>query len=222
MFDSGITLTTFFQKLQPALRTGPQRKQGEKQMATKRALADVVGEMHRARRTGLLSIVVKSTGNHFKMFFREGDVYYITCADSRYPDCLAAVEGFEFSECFFVPDIQLVIREKNIPPTADIIRLLAAAAKTVELQSFTRNGDRPPVPADGDGLVRILDGLKTALIRQIGPVGERVFARIEEKWRPLSPLTRERLQELASLLKEEIDDRDGRNAFVAEANRIIA
>lgn len=142
--------------------------QDEKHMAARRALAEVVADIHRTKKTGLLSIVVKSTGNHFKMFFQEGEVYHVTCADSRDLDCLATVDRLEFSECFFVPGVKLDVRGENIPPTAAIIKHLETAAKTVESRSPPGVNIQPPVITD----------VEEEFIELIGPIGKMIVDNI--------------------------------------------
>jgi hypothetical protein len=68
--------------------------------------------------------------------------------------------------------------------------------------------------------VKTLEEIKVALIRQIGPAGAKVMSRIAaDKWHASMPFTKEDIETLINLLQNEIDDQDGRKAFIKEANK---
>ena len=190
----------------------------------KTPLSEFIAEINRTRKTGLLSITVKGVNTQLKMFFREGDVYHITCGHVKGADCLAQAAGSEFAECFFMPEVSLNIHDGNLPPLADIIRFFKTAGTAVEVKQ--PDGKTAPPAYPGAAGISDFAGtgeeLKTALIRQIGPAGARVTARIiEQKWHASSPPTREELLRLVDLLKDEIENPDDRNEFLKEAAGII-
>lgn len=187
------------------------------------ALAKVVDDIYRNRKTGLLSVTVKGGNNLFKMFFKEGEVYHIGCGSFKDFECLANLDTFEFSEYSFIPGIKLDRKKENVPPTAEVIQHLDVTAVTVASQYLKGEDTHTPShPAGMDGFAPIRDRLKTALIRQIGPVGGKVLSKVvDSKWRASSTPTKEELIELVNLLRDEIDDTDNKNEFLKEAKTII-
>lgn len=190
----------------------------------KTQLSEFIAEINRARKTGLLSITVKGANTQLKMFFREGDVYHVTCGHAKGAECLAQATVSEFAECFFMPEVSLNVHDGNLPPLADIIRFFKTAGTAVEVKQPDGKTAHPTSPgaAGISDFGGIREELKTALIRQIGPAGAKVMARlIEQKWHASSPPTREEFLRLVDLLKDEIENPDDRNEFLKEAARII-
>ncbi len=190
----------------------------------KTPLSEFIAEINRTGKTGLLSITVKGVNTQLKMFFREGDVYHVTCGHVKGAECLAQATGNEFAECFFMPEVSLNVHDGNLPPLADIIRFFKTAGTAVAVKQPDGKAAHPTYPgaAGVSDFAGIREELKTALIRQIGPAGAKVMARtIEQKWNASSPPTREELLRLVDLLKDEIENPDDRNEFLKEATRII-
>jgi hypothetical protein len=182
----------------------------------KTSLSDLITDINRTRKTGLLSINIRGSSNLFKMFFKEGETYHIAFGNYKGSECLSNLDTLDFSEYSFISDIKLDLKS-DIPPTAQIVQLFKVIGKVVE-EKGGGGTVSPGVSLD----VRIGEALKTALTRQIGPAGGKVFTRVVEgKWRPSSTPTRDNLIELIELLKNEIDDADGKNEFVKEARKIV-
>ena len=188
------------------------------------ALSEFIAEINRSRKSGLLSIAVKGANTLLKLFFREGEIYHVTCGNVKGAECLAQAMGGEFAEYFFMPEVSLNVQEGNLPPLADIIRFFEAAGTAVEVPSHPGMGGSQQSRAQTGGApAAVQENLKLALIRQIGPAGAKVMSRtIEQKWRPSSPPTREELLSLVELLKDEIENPDDRNEFLKEATKTIS
>lgn len=182
----------------------------------KTSLSDLIADINRTRKTGLLSINIRGSTNLFKMFFKEGEIYHIAYGNYKGHECLSNLDTLDFSEYSFISDIKLDLKS-DIPPTAQIIQLFKVIGKIVE----EKGGGG--ASSSGAGLdARISEALKTALTRQIGPAGGKVFTKVVEgKWRSSSMPTRDNLLELIELLKGEIDDADSKNDFVKEARKIV-
>ncbi len=192
-------------------------------MATKRSLSEFVSEIHGKRSTGLLSITLKGANTLLKLFFRDGELYHLTCGNIKGSDCLAQVRGSDFAEYFFMPNMTLAISDEKLPPLSEILRLCGAAVAAVEVSPHSGKGEAQPQPSANGGRLAAIEGLTQALIRQIGPAGSKVIARtIEQKWQASTPPTRTELQQLVDLLKNEIENPDDQKAFVAEAGSVIS
>jgi hypothetical protein len=191
----------------------------------KMTLSEVVADINRGKKTGILSIAIQGDDkNLFKIFFKDGDVYHLTCGAQKDSDCLGQCDTLDFLSCSFLPNAKSdAARSANLPVTSEIIRLLGAKKTLIEV--LTPKGKTAPpggqdAAASGD-FARIREELKLALIRQIGPAGGKAFMKIvDEKWRVPSP-TKADLQKLVGLLKEEIEDGENRTQFTRDAEKIL-
>lgn len=191
----------------------------------KTGLSEFIAEIYEGRKSGLLSIAVKGANTQLKLFFREGQLYHVTCGSVKGKECLAQAVGQEFSQYFFMPEVSLNVQDGNLPSLADIIQFFKAADKAVEVPAHSGTGGSRPSGAQSGGgpPAAALEHLTLALVRQIGPAGAKVFSRtIEQKWRASSPATREDLIRLVNILKDEIENPDDRNEFLKEASTIIS
>ncbi len=188
----------------------------------KTSLPDFIGEIHRSKKSGLLSVNIKKANTLLKLYFRDGELYNITCGGSKGAECLTSTLGGDFSSYFFMPDVALQASDSTLPPLEDIIRFFNNPTAAVEVASppgvSAGQPPRPPAAATA-----VPEALKLALIRQIGPAGAKVLARIvEQKWNASSPPTHDDLRRLIDLLKQEIDSQADRDVFVKEANAILS
>jgi hypothetical protein len=183
-------------------------------------LSEIISDIHQNRKTGLLSITIRGDNNQFKMFFKDGDIYHITCGGQKNSDCIKNCIDLDFSVCFFVPNVKLDAVNANLPAISDIIQIFKSKGIAVEIKQ--PDGSGPPAAAAGTSdFGRIREELKVAFIRQIGPAGGKILSKIiDEKWRVSSP-SKADLVNLISLLKGEIEDGENRKLFVSEAEKII-
>jgi hypothetical protein len=187
-------------------------------------VADVLTDVSRARKTGLLSLSLRNDNNLFKLYFLEGEIYHLTCGGKQDTDCLQNCGSSEFVSCFFLADFKLEYKKPALlPSTAEIIALFAQRTDAIEVKPAAGRATIAGMDAEMNlHFARIREGLKVALIRQIGPAGNKVFTRIvDEKWRVASP-RRADLQQLIALLQGEIDDAENRNQFRSEAEKLIS
>jgi hypothetical protein len=179
--------------------------------------ADITAEITQKKQTGLLSVVAKNGKHHVKIFFAEGEIYYLTYGDLKDADCLGVCETLELSECFFTSGTKITTNGKCPVPTSTIIdHLKKCMAKGGSSQAASN------VAAGMQVSFPMRDKLKVAFIRQVGPVGEILFSRILEQWRPSSPPTKQQLAALVGLMKDAIEDERSSKEFVSEANAIIS
>lgn len=192
-------------------------------MTVKRSLSEFISEINNNRKTGLLSITVSGANTLLKLFFRDGELYHLTCGNIKGAECLAQVAGGDFAEYFFMPNMVLTVHDEKLPSLPDIMRLCNAADSAIEVSPLTgKSGGQTTGGRGGGDLPSSLESLTLALIRQIGPAGSKVMSRtVEKKWQASSPPTRQELLQLVDLLKDEIENPDDRNAFLAEAGAVL-
>lgn len=189
-------------------------------------VSEIVSDIHQNRKTGLLSITIRGDNNQFKIFFKDGEVYHITCGGQKNTDCIKNFIDLDFSACFFVPGVKLDVVNANLPATSDIIQIFKAKGTAVEIKEpdgrAHQTSAAAPVVADFQKIQRIREELKVAFIRQIGPAGGKILSKIiDEKWQVSSP-SKADLMNLINLLKGEIEDGENRKVFVSEAEKIIS
>lgn len=192
-------------------------------------LSEVVADLNRNKKTGILSIAIRGDAkNLLKFFFKDGDVYHLTCSDQKDTDCLRQFETLDFLSCSFLPNAKYEASQStNLPPTSEIIRILEKKTAPVEVANFRIKTATASVPdiattATSVDFVKIREALKVALTRQIGPVGGKVLTKIiDKKWSVPSP-TKVDLQKLLDLLKDEIEDKKNQDEFVKDAEQIIS
>jgi hypothetical protein len=182
------------------------------------ALYSVVIGIHQMKKSGMLSVMVKVSKQLLKIYFIDGEIFCLLCGNLKNAECLSEVDTMEFTDCYFFSDAKLNTIERINIPTMEIIARLKASNKTVECKDMGGIVVTESYP----GFSAIMDNLKAALVKQIGPFGAIVFPKVIDKWHQSSHPTKQGLDELVNLLKEEIDDTKNQAEFVKEANKIIS
>jgi len=189
----------------------------------KKSLSEFISEINQSRKSGLLSITVKGANTLLKLYFRDGEIYHLTCGNMKGKGCLAQMTETEFADYFFMPNVTLNVVDENLPPLADIIHLFRNHRGTVETAPDPVAARGQPAGVKKGNLLSAQEQLTLALIRQIGPAGTKVSKRIvDEKWKSLSPPSRTDLLRLVNLFKDEIDSEEDRNEFLKETREIIS
>ncbi len=189
-------------------------------------LSEVVADISQNKKTGILSIAIRGDAkNLFKVFFKEGTIYHLTCGNQKDSECLNYYDTFDFSSCSFLANAKSdVPHAVGLPATPEIVKLFQSKNIPIEIihpdgKSASTGGVDAIAPADYE---RIKEELKVALIKQIGPAGGKILTKIiSEKWRVLSP-AKEDLQRLVALLKNEIEDDANKDQFTQDAERILS
>jgi hypothetical protein len=148
-------------------------------------------------------------------------------------ECLATLDVSEFTECFFLPGIKVDKPDAQVPSTEQIIEIFRKHEIRVERKgpmpvaapssaAAATNGQAPSAPTSSGDFAVIREGLKVALMRQIGPVGGKILTKImEQTWKGSAAPTREELMKLIDLLKNEIDDEANRKEFLSEVGKLL-
>jgi hypothetical protein len=181
-------------------------------------LAKIVADIHDGRKTGVLTVIVKGGSHLLKFFFKDGQVYHLTCGNMRDSDCLRNLSTLELGDCLFLPDVKLEVRGDSVPATAELIQQLKTSDIVVDAK--LSDGGARSFSKEDSADVKLLENIKMALIRQIGPVGSKVMSRmVAEKWNASPPFSKEDIDALLKLLQNEIDDLESRSAFIKEASK---
>lgn len=185
----------------------------------KRRLSEVIEEIGSAGETGLLSIALKDSKALFKIFFKEGVIYHVSCSNLKITECLSEINEFEFSDGMFLPHAKINVDLMDKVNLADIIQHLNKADKVFDFKRSDKDVEKGA--SMSDSFKDIKETLLTLLVRQIGPVGIKIFPKIVAKWGISNSATKEGLSQLINLLAEEIEDTDNRKLFIKEAMKTI-
>ncbi len=179
----------------------------------KKNLSDIKN-LFQTKSTGLLTVNFESEKNLLKFYLKNGQIYHISFGFQKGRRCLDEIASRQPISCNFIPQISIDITSDDIPSTEDIIKNLQDMNKFVGFadSSFVQSSD----------FQKIKDAIKTALIRQIGPIGGKITEKyMSEKWLPSQPPSKEDFLNLIDMLKEEIEDPQSRKEFLQEVNKIL-
>lgn len=194
-------------------------------------LSDILSSLIGSRQTGQLAITVRGINHHCRINLRDGDIYQVVCGKQIDTDCLDILAKNDLLECFFIPGLNAGGAAKTALSKDQLFSRLKDRDVNVDMKSIPGTSLNSPHVQSRDGLTlassrltdlaQISEGIKAALMRQIGPVGTRIMTRvIEQKWgAPIS--TKEDIQTLIDLLKDEIDDEESRKDFISETRKYI-
>jgi hypothetical protein len=115
------------------------------------------------------------------------------------------------------PSINAVLLGMSVEHAARRLERTGSAPAGPPARPATPAAPASPPPAE---VAAARGALGTALMRQIGPIGEVVAGEAWARWTAAGPASRARLGELVGALAREIDDEAGRAAFLAEAAAI--
>jgi hypothetical protein len=129
--------------------------------------------------------------------------------DLRYSRGRAVMKPFRFGTLFVL--CRSAINPQLLTLSLEqVSRKLEAGASTVE-----RSGEMAAEIAE------LREGLSLALLRQIGPVGEIIFAEAWNRWAVGGVPSRAGLGELTAEVAREVDDAQARARFLGEAGDVI-
>ncbi len=180
----------------------------------KKNLGDIIENLYENKNTGLLTIILAADKNLFKFYFKNGEVYHLSFGFKKGAQCLNEIASRELVSYNFIPQILIDMTSNDIPPTEEIIKTLK------NMNKFVSSEDS--ISSKSLDFQKIKDAIKTALIRQIGPIGSKITEKyIAEKWISANPPSKNDFLNLVNLLKEEIEDPASRREFLNEVNKFI-
>jgi len=189
----------------------------------KNSLSDFIAELNRNRKSGLLSVTVKGANKLLKLFFREGELYYVACGDAKGWSCVAQAGDCESADYFFMPEASFNAQDSSLPALQEIVHYFKSTGAAGDPGAGTQATGSAPANGRIVTASGVLDTITLALTRQIGPAGGKVVKRIvEQQWHPSSPPSKADYAQLIELLKSEIENADDRNLFVKEARELLS
>jgi hypothetical protein len=183
-------------------------------------LSHCIEDIHGSGKSGLLSITVANGKTLLKLFFRDGEVYHITCGNLKGTACLAQLTGIDFADYHFMPDVVLPVSDGGLPPFSELLRMLNPRRNQSETPDKPTSGNNRPFRS----LSVLQENLKVILMKQIGPAGAVAVTRImAQKWKATAtPPSREDFLRLIDLLKEQVENEADRGEFVKEARALLS
>ncbi len=180
----------------------------------KQNIGDIVLKIYENKGTGLLSITFEGEKNLLKIYFKDGAVYHISFGVKKGMQSLNEAKDKEPVFYNFISNIVVEVTSNDIPSTDKIIGFFK------ELNKEIISSDSVTIKTSD--FQKIKESIKIALIRQIGPIGDKITEKyMAEKWIPSTPISKEDFLNLANLLKDEIEDISGKKEFLSEVNKIL-
>ncbi|MCX7987925.1 MAG: DUF4388 domain-containing protein [Thermodesulfovibrio sp.] len=180
----------------------------------KKLLGEILDNLYREKKTGILNIAMLSEKNLFKFYFKDGEIYHISYGFKKGNESLKELSNKEPYSSNFISNITIDIKSNDIPPTEEIINKLKNINLYIFYESEIGSGTNP--------FYKIKEKLKVALIKQIGPIGNKIMDKvIQEKWTAQNPPSKNDMLKLVELLSEEIEEEEGKKEFQKEVKRLI-
>ncbi|MCS7163729.1 MAG: DUF4388 domain-containing protein [Thermodesulfovibrio sp.] len=175
-----------------------------------KSLADVIEGLYKNKSTGVLTVIFSENKNLLKFYFKEGEVYHISFGLKKGIQCLYEIKFDNSFSCQFIPQISVNVESETLS-TEEIIKYLKSMNNFVNSESFSSLEFQ-----------KIKDAIKTALIRQLGPIGSKIIDKyIAERWILTTPPSRKDFFNLINFLKDEIEDPISKDEFLNEVSNFI-
>jgi hypothetical protein len=105
-------------------------------MTGERPFADVLQELHEQKQTGALYVsIVETSEDLFRIYFNEGNIYFIRYGSAIGKDCLDILEYYNlWGATYFNGIIAPKGSTADIPPTPEIISMIRRFNKNVKVK----------------------------------------------------------------------------------------
>jgi len=179
-----------------------------------RLLSDIVEEIAKGKKTGILSISVKNDSSLFKVFFRNGAVYHATHGTCKDMDCVKNLGRLEFDTGFFHLGATVDITNASFPPTDEIIERIRTIDKTITWSSGA--AEKTAVkPAGGGAAPAGIDDVERELVNIVGPIAPMLIENAYSAMgiRAGQPVPGPQLTQLIAKIADQLPE-DQRSAFL--------
>ncbi|HYA87692.1 MAG TPA: DUF4388 domain-containing protein [Nitrospirota bacterium] len=105
-------------------------------MSSERPLADLLQELHDTKKTGALYVsIVETSEDLVRIYFRNGDIYYIRYGTAIGNDCLDILEYYNLWGATYFDGVEAPKGAvSNIPKTQAVISMIRGLNKKVKVQ----------------------------------------------------------------------------------------
>ncbi len=117
------------------LQSNPAAMKGEPTMSEERPFADILQELHDTRKTGALYVsIVETSEDLVRIYFQNGDIYYIRYGSAVGNDCLGILEYYNLWGATYFDGIDAPKGARpDIPSTGQIISMIRSFNKKVRM-----------------------------------------------------------------------------------------
>jgi len=193
-------------------------------------LSDLLVELCSAQKTGQMTLPIHGGSHHLKIFLRDGAIYHLAFGKMSGRECLQLFNSATITEGFFLPNLKTSVIQSDLPPIAQFVQYtnhisieFGSRESVDESQTSSSSAATPSGMSarlsEPQGFSAISDSLKTALMKQVGPIGAKIMNRIVTQW--LGSSQSNDYSALVKLLSEQIDDTENRAIFLREAENLL-
>ncbi len=97
-----------------------------------RNLANVIAELGRSKKTGMLAVSVKNGASLFKLFLRAGVIYHMRYESSWDAACLSRLAELDLNAGFFLPGAQVDTASADLPSPEELFVQVQRAGKKLD------------------------------------------------------------------------------------------
>jgi hypothetical protein len=173
-----------------------------------RNLANVVAELGRLKKTGMLAASVKNGASLFKLFLRAGIIYHMRYESLWDSACLSKLAELDLNAGFFLPGARVDTASADLPSPEELFAWIQRADKKLD---WGADPEAAQVYIETGVLVK----LEEDLFRIAGPMASIV---LQNAYRSCglkkgAPLSLEEFEYLVQTIKEQLPD-ELKQAFV--------
>jgi hypothetical protein len=106
-------------------------------MAEEKLFTDVIRDIYDAKKSGALYVsVVETSEDLFRIYFKDGEIYFMRYGSAAGNDCLEILEYYTLYSATFFDGIRAPEETRliNLPPTKVIISLFGKLNKKVKMR----------------------------------------------------------------------------------------
>lgn len=183
-----------------------------------RKLSDILIEISRTKKTGILSIGVKNDSSLFKFYFRDGTIYHVSHGTCKDMDCVNRLDSLSLDKGFFHLGATVNILKPSFPSTDEIVARVRTMDKTIKWASGSTAAKTLEMAADmtEENPPATMDAVEQELINIVGPIAPML---IENAYRAMNirkgqAVTPPQLMQLIVNISEQLPE-EHRDAFLA-------
>ena len=171
-------------------------------------LVNIVVEISRAKKTGILIVSVKNDNALFKLFFRAGTIYHIRYGKLWDSACLPGLPQLDLNTGFFLPGAKVEVQNADLPSPEELLAQIKKAGRKITWEA---------APEAGQSLIEnaVLVKLEEGLFSIAGPIASMVLQNAYSSCnlKKGAPISSEEFEQLVQAIKKLLPD-EQKQAFV--------